>query len=139
MNPHEFDPLGFHLCYVSHPWAYFTTRSLEEQDGFGWDVKDFPINSGGPYGMGSYGESFSGEPWSILKVAFDGSLDLPYRGTDRVPWSVLDINRKHKCPWLENIVLDIHVPAGTPLSRFVELVDQSGGRVYLPVTLVGGK
>lgn len=38
------------LCYISKPWAYFTTQKLEDQWGDDWDDAPYEHNAGEPYG-----------------------------------------------------------------------------------------
>lgn len=37
------------LCYVSHPFAYFTTQPVENQWGDDWDDAPYEHNAGSPY------------------------------------------------------------------------------------------
>lgn len=120
------------LCYVSGPWAYFTTQSLKKQWGDDWNDRPYEHNAGIPYGPHE-----GDKPWEIISVAWHGDFDQPCEGMFNSCWSVQDIN--NKCvPWLrtskwckEPVVL---IWAETPLSEFKKLIRQGGGSVYVEET-----
>jgi len=56
------------LCYVSPPWAWFTSLPVEEQWGDDWDDAPYQHNAGRPY---------SEEGVTLEKVGFDGPLFAP--------------------------------------------------------------
>lgn len=117
------------LCYVSGQWAYFTTRPLNKQWGDDWDDAPYEHNAGRPY-------TDLKEPprWTITQVAFEGPFDEPCANVCNSPYSVEVINRD-VVPWLSTATwysgAHVEIPAGTPLSKFVELVKQGGGKVFL--------
>jgi hypothetical protein len=74
--------------------------------------------------------------WEIVKVAFTGDLDPPCEGHLNSPFSVDQINDK-RVPWLSSpiyIRANIKIWAGTPISKFKELVRKSGGKIYVEET-----
>jgi hypothetical protein len=113
------------LCYANRDWAYFTTLSLEKQKIEGsWQIP-YEHNSIQPYDEG------------IIKVGWDGWFSLPCDGHFNSPYSVDAINAK-AIPWLRPHIDDgpqhgISIFAGTPLSEFISLVKQAGGKVYREV------
>lgn len=150
------------LCYVDDQWAYFTTQRLEDQWGDDWNDAPYEHNAGRPYepcwhrkGGKSCdctacekGWNPDGTPkWVISKVAWNGQLDTPSGGIDRLnsPWSVQDINGG-VIPWLRtnkyagSNVPRVIIPAGITLSTFRTLVEAVGGQVYTSestITLTG--
>lgn len=151
LGPNQ-DPV---LCYVSGPWAYFTTKKLEEQTGDDWDDAPYEHNAGPPYrpcwhrreGRGSPGQGlcdcdpckrdWDGETprWRIIKVAWDGVLEEPDAWATNTPWSVDMINAGAE-PWLRTarfaagVVHHVRIAAGTTLSEFRRLVAMADGHVY---------
>lgn len=125
------------LCYVEGPWAYFTTQSLEKQWGDDWDDKPFTCNSGEPY---EWFEGRDGDPWEIIKVAYDGDLDFPAGGFWTDPnFSVQQVN-SGAIAWLTTpswVKEQVVIPAGCPLTEFCQLVRKAGGTVYLPQEAAG--
>lgn len=119
------------LCYCERPWAYFTTKPLEEQSGDGWGSVPYELNADPPYrpcwhntpdGLQSThrggiqpGEicrcrdcikdwTDQGKPtYQIIKVAWDEiELWTPDEGySEDSPYSVNDINAG-KIPWLRS-------------------------------------
>lgn len=125
------DPI---LCYIRDDWAYFTTQPLAEACGEGWSKVPYEHNSSPPrsYDAMFDGARFKRKPWAITKVAFDGAFTRPSTDYGNSPFSVVAIN-KGAAPWLrtEFDTIFVAIPAGTPLSRFKELVREAGGKVYV--------
>jgi hypothetical protein len=132
------------LCYVQHPWAYFTTAPLAEQVGDDWDDAPYEHNAGEPYDFASYDFETQAQilasgkkGWKIVKVAFDGPFDSPSEGHYNSPYSVIGIN-KGEVPWLRlsrwgsKPNLNLEIWAGTTLEEFRNLIHEGGGEVYLP-------
>ena len=127
------------LCYVTGPWAYFTTESLEEQWGDDWNDAPYQHNAGPPYdhrGQTIVRVAYDGplyQPGTYERTDYDGFGDLDTRGV-----SVEDINRGRKrWPWLAEMrwedgghVAGVEIWAGSSLEEFVGLVESGGGRVY---------
>lgn len=116
------DPI---LCYVKDSWAYFTPLPLEKQRIEGsWKVP-YEHNSIQPY-----------DEW-IVKVGFEGWFSEPCDDHFNSPYSVDAINAK-AIPWLRPHLYGpshgISIFAGTPLSEFIKLVKQAGGKVYREVS-----
>lgn len=115
------------LCYVDGCWAYFTTLALADQWGDDWDDAPYEHNAGTPYLPHGPEES-----WSIVQVAFSVDLERPCDNTLNSHYSVQDINAGdthwlRTSTWAKN---KVRIPAGTPLSKFRELISQAGGKVY---------
>jgi hypothetical protein len=123
------------LCFVKGPWAYFTTWALEEQWGDDWNDAPYEHNAGPPYVYGDQDKERGIEPWTIIKVAWDGDFWAPCDFCF-TPLSVQQINHG-VCAWLcaDRVpgLLQVAIPAGTTLSRFIELIHLGRGNVYLPV------
>lgn len=120
------------LCYVDCAWAYFTTQRLEDQKGLGWaDTTECHCCLGAPHEFTAQDGEKGKVQWSIVKVAWEGPFTDPCGAKDRK--SVQRIN-SGECPWLcpSSPSHNVAIQAGTPLSRFVELVTSVGGTVYLP-------
>jgi hypothetical protein len=119
------------LCYVDSPWAYFTTQELSKQWGDDWNDHPYEHNSGTPY---DWGPNSEGGAWDIYKVAFDADgLVEPRDGHLNSPFSVEQINAGaiawlRSSQWSDNKIV---IPAGTPLEKFIELVHEADGTVYI--------
>lgn len=119
------------LCYVRDQWAYFTTQSLDEQWGDDWDDAPYEHNAGPPYEYRDHDAKQGKKPWGIAIVAWDGDFWAPESCVLNPDWSVEQIN-KGCVPWLSTALEPfIAITAGTPLSKFCELIRQGGGKVYL--------
>lgn len=113
------------LCYVDAPWAYFTTKPLNEQWGDDWDDAPYEHNAGRPYEDAGH---------EIIKVAFDGPFIEPCDGVINSPYCVQQINRKHVA-WLRPCKYGPSpeaepIFAGVTIDEFCRLVVAGGGRVY---------
>jgi hypothetical protein len=74
--------------------------------------------------------------WSLEKIAFEADMTAPCDGAANSPWSVEAINSGAVAwlvtsPWGSGKKL-IVIPAGVPMEKFCELIELSGGTVYLP-------
>ena len=124
------------LCYVSLPWAYFTTANLSQQWGDDWNDAPYEHNAGQPYEWAPYMAENGIQPYSITKVAFDAyNLLTPDYGTININYSVEGINAgvipwlRHDNPkWCKHRVI---IPAGTTLQEFIRLIHETGGQVYI--------
>ncbi len=115
------------LCYVSPPWAYFTTQPLEKQWGDDWNDAPYEHNAGLPYRYAGVGE-----PYEVIQVAFDAPLETPADGHLNSPYSVEMINAG-TVAWLYTAYYTnppTKIMAGTPLSEFRKLIVAVGGTVY---------
>ena len=132
MNETMTDPI---LCYVDGPWAYFTTATLAQQWGDDWNDAPYEHNAGRPYEWREYMRERGIEPYEVSQVAWEAPMQTPRDGHLNSPYSVEQINAG-AAPWLATDEWHdgdpIAIPAGTPLSLFTTLVQQSGGDVYLP-------
>ena len=128
------------LCYVSGSAAYFTTQPLEKQWGDDWDDAPYEHNAGSPYEWRPKRWTKDGwvendEPrWEITKVFYEGAwLETPDdTGGFNSRWSVQDINAG-KTPWLIDRYgkTGVRIMAGTPLSRFKEVIRAMDGVIYV--------
>lgn len=123
-------PSIYRLCYVSGPWAYFTTQDVEKQWGDDWDDAPYEHNAGEPYEP----MTERGEDWAIRKVAWEGPFVTPDEGHLNSPYSVRAINRGWRVSWLQTDEFHegppVSIPAGTIMREFVSLVRMAGGEVY---------
>ncbi len=141
IHPSLLEPV---LCFVrpfeGGGWAYFTTKPLSEQHGYGWE--ESVRSAGEPYFprlARDFHNGISSAPlWSITKLAFEA----PFIGPDDQPvWehtTVLDVNHQ-RTPWLACLLGNADDPedpnpvaiwAGTMIPEFFELVEKAGGKVY---------
>ena len=126
------------LCYVDAPWAYFTTQDLDKQWGDDWNDAPYEHNAGEPYeparpDLPNRATLFpddwneDGTPkWKIVKIAFE--LDWAGFPSDRGAFSVEDIN-KGLTPWV--VIRDTKIMAGTDVIKFIEIIEENGGKVYI--------
>lgn len=120
------------LCYVSEQWAYFTTQPLDKQNGLNWDLVPHDVYSNIPYELADDDT----KQWDVVKLAWDGPFDAPFKDYGACGWSVHQIN-SGAAPWLSNKNyvssdhVDVEIYAGTPLSEFKRLIRLGGGEVYV--------
>ena len=114
------------LCYVTEPWAFFTTLPLSEQWGDDWDDVPYEYNASRP----SPSEQ-------MIMVGYSGDFctpaDMAGQGGSR--YSVEMINAG-AVAWLvkrgyKKSDKSIAILAGTPLSEFKKLIVRGGGKVFL--------
>ena len=133
-NMKKTDPV---LCYVENCWAYFTTQNLEDQWGDDWDDAPYEYNADQPYHEYNADQPYQpnedrGEFWEIIKIAWEGDFIPPHEGYLNSPFSVKQINAG-AIAWLRTasyVKTQVIIPAGTPLSKFKQLVKAAGGEVY---------
>lgn len=126
--------LNWKLCYVSHPWAYFTSQALADQWGDDWNDAPYDCNAGEPYEW----RAGSDQPeYQVMRVAFDGPLETPGDREINCRLSVRAIN-EGRAPWLSlstfSDVIEGHKPvlmAGASLDEFFEFVEVHYGEVYV--------
>ncbi len=120
----------YKLCYVEWAWAYFTTRSLEQQWGDDWNDAPYEHNAGTPYTWAEY----MGEPkYDVQKVAWDGNFETPSEGHSNSPFSVEQINAG-AIAWLRTSRWEecaVNIFAGTTFPDFVKLIHKAGGHVFV--------
>jgi hypothetical protein len=129
------------LCYVEPPWAYFSTRPLDEQWGDDWNDAPYEHNAGEPYDWQPYMAKHDVEPYEIVKVAWSGGGDLETPAGLDPPnsgYSVEQINAR-EIAWLTDPaygkrprIMEPVVWAGITVSEFIEIIEQRGGTVYVP-------
>ena len=124
------------LCYVSEPWAYFTTADIFDQWGDDWNDAPYEHNAGDPYEWHPYMAERGVEAYTLFKVAFDGPWETPSSYELNSAYSVEDINHG-KVAWLHTDRYSLHsvekpvcIMAGTPLIEFCKLVAEGGGHTY---------
>ena len=117
------------LCYVDGHLAYVTTQSLQDQDGYKWDMSPYEFNAEPPY---KWEQGEAAEPWEIVQVAWDAEFSAP--GAFLCSVSVREIN-EGRCPWLKQYMSDDapDIPAGTTLSEFTRIILAAGGKVFREV------
>lgn len=140
----------FKLCYVDGNFAYFTTQELSKQWGDDWNDVPYEHNAGTPYTPCWHRESGDdcqcdsckrdwnddGTPkWDIKKIAFEGPFEQPYDYHSNSPYSVEMINNG-AIAWLRTekwVKESTTIKAGATLQEFIDAVNRSGGKVYLPI------
>ena len=130
------------LCYVQDNVAYFTTRALDEQWGDDWDDAPYEHNAGRPYlplmnwrdkdGVVRDANPDGSPKWKIVEINFSGPFETPCEHKINSPYSVQDINRGD-VPWLRTADDSVVIPAGTPLSDFIDAIKAGGGTAALAV------
>ena len=118
------------LCYVDEPWAYFTTKPLDDQWGNNWNDAPYEHSSGPPYKW----RIEDGQPWEIVRVAYSGDVVTPSYGVFNSGLSVEDINRRKAAPWLRSpdyVGVVVEIWAGCHLKEFIKLIRLAGGDVYM--------
>ena len=127
------------LCYITHPWAYFTTQPLAAQWGDDWDDAPYEHNAGEPYTYATHNRERGEDPWSVIKVAFECAyFDTPDAWTNNSQFqhSVMAINAL-AVPWLTSArhTTGYHGPiwAGTTLREFVRRVREVRGGIWVPL------
>jgi len=125
----------YRLCYISQPWAHFTTQDVAIQWGDDWNDAPYEHNAGDPYEPSS-NDAKNGLHWSTKTVAYEGWFDDPAETYgNNSPFSVQLINRGD-VPWLV-YSLDpgtIEIYAGTTIQEFTRLIRSVGGKVFEEVT-----
>lgn len=146
----------FKLCYIHGDTTYFTTQDVKTQWGDDWDDAPYEHNAGTPYEPayhyyadgrtekvdGDWNEDGSPK-WEIYTLKFDCyRLETPasrwggrLRGHGgNSPYSVQMINNK-LIPWL-TVYPDKALFAGASIDSFVEFIEESGGEVFFPKSLI---
>jgi hypothetical protein len=120
----------FRLCYVTGPWAWFTTQEVTKQWGDDWDDAPYEHNAREPYT--AYRKD---EHWELLRVAWEGPFKAPCDGVLNSGFSVQQINRGDVAwlrPWSWTRDPSLRpIPAGTTFDEFRRLVEAAGGYVYI--------
>ena len=121
------------LCYITHPWAYFTTQPIQDQWGDDWDDAPYEDNAEPPYTAGPRAET----TWSIIAVAFEtAEYETPDTWGKSSGISVREINAG-AVPWLRSARFSekAHDPimAGTTLREFVRRIVAVRGGIWLPL------
>lgn len=128
-------PMDAVLCYVRGSFAYFTTAPLDLQLGDDWDDAPYEHNAGRPYP--DHRENGQTVKHTVEEIAWEGCWLPPCEGVLNSRYSVEGINGG-AVPWLRAEPWGEkdapHIPAGTTLRRFIEIMQQYGGRVWLPLS-----
>lgn len=140
---------NYKLCYIANNFAYFTTQDLDKQWGDDWDDAPYEHNAGQPYPphyryfADGRTEKMEGDwnadgtpKWQIVKIAFYcPSAATPAETAGRnSPYSVQMINNK-LIPWL-TVYPDKALFAGASINSFVEFIEEAGGEVFFPKSLI---
>jgi len=123
------------LCFVKNGWAYFTSIPVVEQWGDDWDVVPYEYSAGEP----SLSKKGKHKNHNIVKVAFESNYIDPSYDENDIARSVEMINKGdipwlRTPPWVDVPLKDILV--GTSLEDFIRFIDDSGGEVYLPSSMI---
>lgn len=131
----EDDPDCVHrLCYVEEPWAWFSSAPLDRQWGDDWNDAPYEHNAGTPYDWRDYMSERGIEPYTLVKVAFDGDFETPCSGEVNSRWSVQAINAGQVAwlrtsRWRSDVRPDA-IHAGATLDEFRAFVQRNEGHVY---------
>jgi hypothetical protein len=143
----------YKLCYIEKCFAYFTTQDLDKQWGDDWDDAPYEHNAGEPYAPSlryftadrqekvETDWNADGTPkWEIMKIAFycPSAATPAELASSNSPYSVEMINNK-LVPWL---IVHWRMPpdkglfAGASIDEFVEFIEESGGEIFFPKSLL---
>ena len=140
---------NYKLCYIENNFAYFTTQDLDKQWGDDWDDAPYEHNAEQPYTPAiryftadrqekvETDWNADGSPkWEIMKIAFDCRRSATPAETagSNSPYSVQMINNK-LIPWL-TVYPDKALFAGATIDSFVEFIEEAGGEIFFPKTLL---
>lgn len=139
----------YKLCYIENNFAYFTTQDLDKQWGDDWDDAPYEHNAEEPYTPSlryftadrqekvETDWNADGSPkWEIMKIAFycpSAATPADTAGMNS-PYSVEMINNK-LIPWL-TVYPQKWLFAGVSIDSFVEFIEESGGEVFFPKSLI---
>jgi hypothetical protein len=139
----------YKLCYIGNNFAYFTTQDLDKQWGDDWGDAPYEHNAEPPYTphIRYYADGRTekvetdwnedGTPkWEIMKIAFYCPAAATPADTAGMnsPYSVQMINNK-LIPWL-TVYPDKALFAGVSIDSFVEFIEESGGEIFFPKSLL---
>lgn len=139
----------YKLCYIENNFAYFTTQDLDKQWGDDWDDAPYEHNAEEPYTPAiryftadrqekvETDWNADGSPkWEIMKIAFycPSSATPAESAGMNSPYSVEMINNK-LIPWL-TVYPDKGLFAGASIDEFVEFIEESGGEIFFPKSLL---
>lgn len=118
------------LCYIDqHKRAYFTPQALSKQWGDDWNDAPYELNARPPYD-----DREEPQKWKITVVAYQHpKYETPADSVGcNSGYSVEMINRKNVA-WLADVWSsreDALEPifAGTPLSQFLQIIRETGGK-----------
>ena len=140
---------NYKLCYIENNFAYFTTQDLDKQWGDDWDDAPYEHNAEQPYTPDiryftadrqekvETDWNADGSPkWEIMKIAFDCQRSAtPAETAGRnSPYSVQMINNK-LIPWL-TVYPQKWLFAGVSIDSFVKFIEEAGGEVFFPKSLL---
>jgi hypothetical protein len=141
---------NYKLCYIEKSFAYFTTQDLDKQWGDDWDDAPYEHNAGTPYTPHIHyftadrqekvetDWNADGTPkWEIVKIAFCSVAETPaqmsFVGSSQ--YSVKQINAG-LTPWLTSREHNKWLFAGVSINSFVKFIEESGGEVFFPKSLL---
>ena len=146
MSESKMPPDDSVLCYVSKPWAYFTTQELSKQWGDDWGDAPYEHNAGVPYNDRATSSAdmdvIWAEPrWRVYRVAFRGPWCDPaeHQHAANSPWSVKDINGGAVSWLIDSGFGEADVPniaAGVSFKLFRKVV-RAHGTLYVPMECAG--
>jgi hypothetical protein len=134
---------NYKLCYIEKSFAYFTTEDLDKQWGDDWDDVPYEHNAGEPYApilqekVETHWNEDGTPKWEIMKIAFDCSkAETPAQmAFGNSKYSVQMINNK-LIPWLTITDSSKALFAGASIDSFVEFIEDAGGEIFFPKTLI---
>lgn len=143
----------YKLCYIENNFAYFTTQDLDKQWGDDWDDAPYEHNAEEPYTPAiryftadrqekvETDWNADGSPkWEIMKIAFycpSAATPAETAGMNS-SYSVQMINNK-LIPWLIvhwRMYPDKGLFAGASIDEFVEFIEDAGGEIFFPKSLL---
>jgi hypothetical protein len=140
----------YKLCYIENNFAYFTTQDLDKQWGDDWDDAPYEHNAGRPYTPHiryftadrqekvETDWNADGTPkWEIVKIAFCSVAETPAQMSfvGNSQYSVKQINAG-LIPWLTSREHNTCKYAGASINSFVFFIEESGGEVFFPKSLL---
>lgn len=122
------------LCYVDEPWAWFTSRPVEDQWGDDWNDAPYEHNAGNPYQWMPYMADRGVEPYTLVRLAFSGDYETPSTWATNSRYSVQRINQG-VIAWLapSGYRSDTRHPgvfAGATVEEFIDFIRSTDGEVY---------
>jgi hypothetical protein len=140
----------YKLCYIEKSFAYFTTQELDKQTGDDWNDSPYEHNAGEPYAPRlryftadrqekvETDWNADGSPkWEIMKIAF-------YCPSAETPAQMAGMNSRYSVkqinagliPWLTSRQHNTCKYAGASIDSFVFFIEESGGEVFFPKSLI---
>lgn len=126
---------AFRLCYVDRGnTAIFTDGAFDDLHTDDWSRVPYEHNAMVPHDVPESEDE-------ILQVDFIGYFDYPSDFNVDLGLSANDITIKKKVPWLQSPVDHsddefVRIYAGTSLPEFIDTVQQAGGQILIPLSVM---